>query len=346
MARSAGTAQGELIGLLAPEVPSFDDDGIIGEADARGPADVIIPAFTGAPGIQPGDQIQLVWGGQAHTLVAIPGGTEDQEHIVQASYAALYDTWKTATSGANQVANIDVLYRIVRNGLVAGTSPATTVAINLFQAGGDPDPEKPEHPNLKAALLLSASGKPNEIPVEDFDKAATITVYWYDSQTPQQELFILNDRLNVTYGGTSLSERVISAADVANKADLVLPLTADQIRNEGSGEKILKYSVTRNVAGGAENTSHSPKQPVLVSGSDELPGGGTLPDANYRPLNGNGVIGPNEIKAGVFFVTPHYLNKEVGDIISIDLVQHVDEPHPWRYTDRRDQDHVEQNRRA
>ncbi|BDM21716.1 MULTISPECIES: hypothetical protein [Pseudomonas] len=319
--------KGELTGLLAPEVPSFDDDGIIDEADARGPADVIIPAFTGTPGIQPGDQIQLVWDEQAHTLVPIPGGTEDQQHTVQASYAALYDTWKAATGGANQVANIDVLYRIVRNGLVAGTSPATTVAINLFQAGGDPDPEKPVHPNLKAALLLSASGERNEIPVEDFDKNATITVYWYDSQIPEQELFLLNDRLNVTYGSTPLTERVIGAADVANKIDLVLPLTAAQIGNEGSGEKALKYSVTRRVAGGAENTSNSPEQPVLVSGSDELPGGGTLPDASYRPLNSNGVIGPNEIKAGVWFVTPHYLNKEISDTVSIDIVQHLDENH-------------------
>lgn len=319
--------KGELKGLEAPLVPSFDDDGIINEADARGPAAVTIPAYTGTPGIQKGDQIQLVWGGQAHTLVPIPDGTEEDEHTVQADYAALYDTWKTATGGANAVAKIDVLYRIVRNTLVAGTSPATTVDINLFQVGGDPDPETPVHPNMHPALLRSASGKENEIPVEDFDKDATIIVRWHQRLMPAEDLFILNDVLKVTYGTTELDERFINATDVTNKVDLVLPLTKEQIGNEGSGEKVLKYTVTRTVAGGTENTSSSPQQSVQVSGSDELPGEGTLPDGSFYPLNDRNSIGPAQIKEGVFFVTPYYTNKEINDVIKIELVQYLGDKH-------------------
>ncbi|MBV4490603.1 hypothetical protein [Pseudomonas oryzicola] len=319
--------KGELTGLEAPQVPSFEDDGIINETDARGPAEVIIPAFTGTPGIQKGDQIQLVWGGRVHTLVPIPEDTEEEAHTVQADYAALYDTWKAATGGANMVARIDVLYRIVRNTLVAGTSPATVVDINLFQAGGDPDPEKPIHPNMHPALLTSASGKENEIPVDDFDKDATIIVRWFQRLMPTEDLFNLNDVLKVTYGKTDLPVRTITATDVANKVDLVLTLTKEQIRGEGSGEKTLKYTVTRTVAGGTENTSYSPLQPVQVSGSDELPGEGTLPEGSFTPLNDRNSIGPEQIKAGVKFVTPHYINKKTGDTIKIDLVQYMGDKH-------------------
>lgn len=318
--------KGELVGLEAPKVPSFDDDGIIDEQEARNPADVIIPAFTGTPGIEPGDQIQLVWGTTEHGLVPIPAGSEDKEHTVQADYIALYDTWKAATGGSDQVADINVLYRIVRNGLVAGTSPATSIKINLFQAGGDPGPD-PEHRNLKLPLLVAASGAHNEIKGDDYTKPASITVYWNDAQTPSEELFILGDKLNVTYGTTALTERVINAQDVAAKQDLALPLTDAQIAAEGSGDKDLKYSVTRAVEGDAENTSYSAVQNVEVAGQDELPGGGTLPDGSFVPLNGNDVIGPNEIKAGVFFITPHYDNKKNGDKITIDIVQAEDSGH-------------------
>lgn len=318
--------KGELVGLLAPEVPSYDNDGIIDEAEARTPADVKIPAFTGTPGIVAGDMIQLVWGGSAHDPVGIPAGQEDQENTVQADYIALYDTWKAATGGADQVADIDVLYHIVRKGLVAGTSPVTTVKINLFQAGGDPGPD-PEHPNLKLPLLEAASGAKNEIKGDDYTKDAKITVYWKDAQTPSQNLFILGDKLNVTYGSTALPERAITQADVDAAVDLELTLTVAQIATEGSGTKDLKYSVTRTVAGGVDNTSYSKTQDVEVAGQDELPGGGTLPDGSFKPLRSNGVIGPDQIKAGVSFVTPHYDNKKDGDTITIDIVQAEDSQH-------------------
>lgn len=318
--------KGELVGLKAPEVPSFDDDGIIDEADAREPADVKIPAFTGNPGIEAGDMIQLVWGSAAHDPVRIPAGQEDQENIVQADYMSLYDTWKIATGGANRVADIDVRYHIVRNGLVAGTSPATQIKINLFQAGGEPGPD-PEHPNLKLPLLTADSGATNEIKGDDYTKNARITVYWKDAQLPSQDLFIVGDKLNVTYGNTALPERAITQADVDAAIDLELTLTVAQIAAEGSGIKDLKYSVTRTVQGNVDNTSYSKTQNVEVAGKDELPGGGTLPDGSFKPLNSNGVIGPNEIKAGVYFVTPHYDNKKDGDTITIDIVQAEDSQH-------------------
>lgn len=317
--------KGQIDDLEAPEMPA-NDDGIINEADARGPVDVIIPGHTA---LQPGDAVMVEWGDIKLTAVSIPPGEEGNDPLmtVKAPYAALYDTWKKATNGANAVADIDVRYYIMRNGLSAGRSPATPIRINLFQAGGDPDPVLPEHPNLKAAQLRSAGGSQNEIPVEDYSQNATITVAWYDRQATPGEVFLLNDRLNVKYANTALAERIISAGDVSNKVDLVFTLTAAQIGAEGSGTNVLQYTITRAVTGGTENTSLSPPQDVIVKGSDELPGEGILPIGSYTPINDRGAIGPAEARQGVKFVTPHYINKAVGDTITLDIVQTAGVPH-------------------
>ncbi|MNJ28296.1 hypothetical protein D3C77_228290 [compost metagenome] len=310
--------KGELDDLLAPEVPANDNDGIINEEEARAPADVIIP---GNARLQAGDTVMVDWGGVRLTAVAIPVGGV----TVQAPYAALYDTWKKAVGGApggaNAVADIDVSYIIIRNGLAAGRSPVTPVRINLFQAGGDPDPETPVHPNLKEAVLTSASGKQNEIPIEDFTEAATITVPWLPRTTPPTAVFLLGDKLDVTYGGTVLEQYTITASDVANQRDLVRPLTAAQIAGEGSGTKVLTYKITRAVVGGIENTSQAPSQNVEVRGNDQLPGNGKLEVGRFFPLNRFNAIGPEQIRDGVTFETPHYVNKAIGDKITINIVQ-------------------------
>lgn len=311
--------KGQIDDLEAPEVPA-NDDGIINEADARGPVDVIIPGHTA---LLPGDAVMVEWGDIKLTAVNIPPGEEGNDPLmtIKAPYAALYDTWKMATNGANAVADIDVRYYIMRNGLAAGQSPVTSIRINLFQAGGDPDPVLPEHPNLKAAQLESAGGSQNEIPVEDYSQNAAITVAWYDRQATPGEVFLLNDRVNVKYANTALAEYTISAADVSNKADLVFTLSAAQIGVEGSGTKVLQYTITRSVTGGTENTSLSPPQDVIVRGSDVLPGEGSLEDGSYTPLNAQGAIGPEQARQGVKFVTPYYTNKAVGDTITLDIVQ-------------------------
>ncbi|WP_191833242.1 hypothetical protein [Pseudomonas fluorescens] len=312
--------EGQLTDLLPPVVPANDNDGIINEAEARGPADVIIP---GNARLQPGDTVMVDWGGVRFTEVAIPvaGVT------VQAPYAALYDTWRAAVvtkpedPPVNAIADIDVSYIIIRNGLAAGRSPVTPVRINLFQAGGDPDPETPVHPNLKEAVLTSASGQENVIPIEDFDQPATITVPWFSRTNPTTAVFLLGDRLNLKYGATNLAQYTISATDVGNQTNLVRPLLAAEIAAEGSGTKVLQYTITRAVAGGIENTSLAPPQNVEVRGSDQLPGNGKLKDGRFFPLNRFNAIGPEQIRDGVTFETPHYVNKAIGDEITINIVQ-------------------------
>ncbi|WP_342622858.1 hypothetical protein [Pseudomonas alkylphenolica] len=310
--------KGELDDLLAPVVPANDNDGIINEAEARGPADVEIP---GNARLQPGDTVMVDWGGVRFTEVAIPvaGVT------VQAPYAALYDTWKAAVGGApggaNAVADIDVSYIIIRNGLSAGQSPVTPVRINLFQAGGDPDPEVPVHPNLREASLIAKSGAENVIIGEDFFEDASIRVPWFSRSDARAAVFLLDDILEVKYGATDLAPYTITATDVANQRDLVRVLTVAEIAAEGSGTKILQYTITRKVAGGIENKSFAPGQNIQVVGNDLLPGNGKLEDGRFFPLNRFNAIGPEQIRDGVTFETPHYVNKAIGDKITINIVQ-------------------------
>ncbi|MCU7239011.1 hypothetical protein [Pseudomonas peradeniyensis] len=314
--------KGELTGLLAPQIAAHND-GLIIDAEAREPLELVVPAHPGPPKIQPGDMIELVWGDAVHGLVAIPGGEEGNPQTLYPSYAALYDTWKKTTAGANLVASIDVFYRIIRNGIVAGTSAITTVAVNLFQVGGDPnpDPEDPVHPNLRPPYLETASKKYNEIPSDEFDQDATIYIPLYDRTFPPRKVLEEGDKVSVIYGAIAFPVRIVTEQEADGTADLQFTLTAAQIAQEGSGSKPLYFMVTRAITGGAENTSLSYEQPITVHGNDELPGEGSLEDGKYIPLNASGRITKDEINRGVKFITPHYANKKPGNRISIELYQ-------------------------
>ncbi|MCP8632299.1 hypothetical protein PUR31_00375 [Pseudomonas mosselii] len=321
--------KGELKGLLAPLIAAHTD-GLIIDAEAREPLELVVPAHTGTPAIQPGDKIELVWGDAVHELVPIPGGEEGNPQTLYPSYAALYDTWKKETAGANLVASIDVFYRIIRNGIVAGTSQITTVAVNLFQVGGDPnpDPEDPVHPNLRPPYLETASKQYNEIPSEEFDQDATIYIPLYDRKFPPRKVLEKDDKVLVFYGEIKFPVRTVTEQEANGTDDLRFPLTADQIAQEGSGTKPLHFLVTRAITGGKENTSRSYEQPITVHGNDELPGEGSLDDGRYFPVRASdGWITKEQIALGVKFITPHYANKKPGDTISIELYQAAGRSH-------------------
>ncbi len=320
--------KGELKGLLAPLIAAHND-GLIIDAEARAPLELVVPAHPGPPAIQKGDEIELVWGDAVHERVPIPDGEEGNPQTLYPSYAALYDTWKKATAGDNLVASIDVFYRIIRNDIVAGTSLTTTVAVNLFQVGGDPnpDPEDPVHPNLRPPYLETASKKYNEIPSDEFDQDATIYIPLYDRKFPPRKVLEKDDKVSVFYGAIAFPVRTVTEQEADGTADLEFTLTASHIAQEGSGTKALYFLVTRAIVGGSENTSLSYEQPITVHGNDELPGEGSLDDGEYTPLNASGRITGDEIKQGVKFITPHYANKKPSDTISIELYQAVGGTH-------------------
>jgi hypothetical protein len=325
--------KGAITDLATPLVPAYDDDDdgkeLIDEADSRkeGGLDVVIPANGN---IKAGDQAMLLWDGIEVGPVTIPDPTAEPLITIGVSYAAISDAWVTAGGGADEAKPATVSYRVLRNGLNAG-EPATpaTVSVNLHQAGGeDPDPETPENENFVVALLKSASATAPEddniIPPSDFDKDAAITVPWFlaDGTTPG---FIAGDVLRVVYGTTPLPEVTISAEMVTAAIAIPLTLTAAIIGGEGSGPNIsLQYSVVRKLAIGGPNESKSPVQPIKVSGTDELPGGGVLPALEVPEAVGTIPGEPNrlailrfEARDGTDFVIPAYKNQDPADTITL-----------------------------
>lgn len=204
----------------------------------------------------------------------------------------------------------------MRNGLPAGDSPETSVSVNLFQPGGDPDPGKPEHPKLIAPSVQSDTGPVNTIPVEDAGKDALVIIPWYNNETTPEEVFLAGDDVVVYYGTASLPVHTVSAAEGGAKADLNITLPASVITAEGSGDLQVWYTVSRAVQGGSVNTVLSPSQTVTVVGKDTLPGGQNgLTEGDFLPVNARGVIGKSEADAGVKFWIPQYVNQAIGDRI-------------------------------
>ncbi|MBC3438127.1 hypothetical protein HU735_22145 [Pseudomonas sp. BW16M2] len=312
---------GELTNLPAPEVAD-SNDGIINDEEARNPLEVIIPAYSDKP-ILPGDAIELIWGDAQHEPLPIPDGEEGARLPMYPDYAALYDTWKAQSQGRDETARITVSYRIIRQGMVAGTSAGLDVVINLHQVGGDPEPEVPTHPNLRPAVLMSWSGQLNYIPKDDYDKDARLFVPWFDRHSPTAPVLIENDVVRLRYGTHAFLPRTVSAADVGKKVDLEFALTADLIAGQGGGTQALTYEVERPVQGPTHNTSKGPAQPVLVDADEQLPGDGDLGEGEYAPLKSACCIVPTDLENGkiVYFVTPPYKHKRPGDLIEIDLVQ-------------------------
>lgn len=312
---------GELTNLPAPEVAD-SADGIINDEEARKPLEVIIPAYSDKP-ILPGDAIELIWSDAHHEPLPIPDGEEGARLPIYPDYAALYDTWKAQSQGHDETARITVSYRIIREGMVAGTSAGLDVVINLHQVGGDPEPEVPTHPNLRPAVLMSWSGQLNYIPKDDYAKDARLFVPWFDRHSPTAPVLIEDDVVRLSYGTYAFPPRTVSDADVGKKADLEFALTADLIAEQAGGTQALVYEVERPVQGPTHNTSQGPVQPVLVDADEQLPGDGDLGEGEYAPLKSACCIIPADLEDGkiVYFVTPPYKHKRSGDLIEIDLVQ-------------------------
>ncbi|MDR6935572.1 hypothetical protein [Luteibacter sp. 3190] len=317
-----------------PGVPAYDDDDdstdpkLIDEADARNPAGlaVVIPANSE---LLKDDTIDVLWGGSAKVgPVAVTNPAAST--TVYVPYPAILAEWNGTAAGGDTVVDVAVSYEVRRGGLLAGTSAPHPVKVNLYSAGGvDPDPETPEHGNLVLPTLMSdsatGSGDANKIPVEDFDKPATVTVPWFRTDGTTA-VFALDDILIVNYAGQDMNDRVIAQPDVDAEADIDVTLPVAAIDAGGSGPAIpLLYKVRRKLAAGGANDALSPTQPVEVHGTDEEPGGGDPLDACDAPeaLGGDPkdparrIISPVQAKDGVDFIIPEYKNQKRTDLVTL-----------------------------
>ncbi|URL60064.1 hypothetical protein IM816_08275 [Luteibacter flocculans] len=315
-----------LTDLIKPGVPAFDDDAdvpLIDEADARKPGglEVIIP---GNPSLSSTDQIEVQWGSRIATRVPAQTGTEI---TVLLPYAIVSDEWHSGGAPADEARAVDVSYTVYRNTISRGRSPAHTVEVNLFVAGGkDPDPETPENENLTRPTLAASSGAENEISGPDFEEDATVTVPWLLEGSLTATPFVEGDILTVRYGSVDLTPRPITDADVTAAVDINdIVLNNAAIKTVGSGTVPLSYRIARSLTSGGSNEDYSPPQDVLVKGSDELPGGGnplpvgSIPEADgtYPDDPTRQLISRKEAVDGTEFIIPAYVNQKPGDAITV-----------------------------
>jgi len=307
---------GAITDLDAPLVPDADD-GLINYADGLKPTYATIP---GNVGIKAGDLVLLTIGGTELSGVIVPSNGEAGTPLMDITipFNTLYAEWAALTSGANQKVTIPISYTVVRNNITAGTSPSTNVPTNLHVPGGTPGPD-PVHQSLKAPTVVADSGAINVISIDDSDKDAVVVVPWFNSESPAKPVFLLGDTVTVVWGNERLANYPVSAADVNNPKDLNITLPAEVIKQVGAGEITVFYEVSRdlNDAGDGSNVVRSPNQNVLVASKAELPGGENgLAAGSYAPVNSLTAIGPAEIRRGITFTLPVYVNQKVGDKVT------------------------------
>ena len=308
--------------ILAPLVP-LADDGLITDADARTPVRVDIPAFTNA---RAGDEIIVHWGNQISDPGALTAADLVNDPLIgiELSYALIFD----AGNGS-----IPVTYDISRGGVRVGTSPPTTVNVDLTLAPGpDPDPETPEHENLVQLTVISDSGagEQNVIPPKDYREDAIAVIPWLAKDGT--DFYLEDDRVQLFWNGLEVlgTPYDVLAQDVTDKVDLRFTVPSTIITTEPVGEIPVTYTVARDVGTGQENTALAPAQTVLVTSPDALPGKGVIDAPTFPVLNVNQAIGLNELldgpngKYNPVRTRTDYDNVSVGDTVELFFVGYDD----------------------
>src|SRR5690606_21947785 len=114
----------------------------------------------------------------------------------------------------------------------------------------------------------------------------------------------------------------VSSTDVGNGKDLTTPVPANVIQTLGSGRMPIHYVASRTSAINpgetpVTNSAISVSTMVTVESASDFPGGGKdLPLPVFKTTDRKGITYANA-EAGVAISTPYYINKNVGDEVTI-----------------------------
>lgn len=307
---------GAITDLAPPTVPLNDDDGVINYSDTQTPVSVVIP---GNILILEGDAIVVNWGGiKLQAALVGPGHVGlDPLFEVLVPYSTIQSSWKGGTT------SVDVTYEVFRGGLRLGEAIApATVNVNLDTPGGtDPDPTTPIQERLNLLNVQSASGQMNVIPPEDSDKNATAIIPFFNRDN--QPTFKLGDEIEIIWnGGIAHNWRPVTSNEISDEDDILLTIPAATV-GSASGNVPVSYRVRRQIPNtSAYNVVQSDDQTVEVTAKDTLPGGGDpLPDSEFTARDAKDSILGTQIDEdnGTPLKIPYYINKALGDKISISL---------------------------
>jgi len=296
--------------LDAPIVPDegATGDGTIYDASARPVLHVEIPPYVGAA---EGHAIRLRIGAfvmDDFPLLASDLGNDPLLKI-DVPYAAFAPA---AEPPVTWVFDKDVSYAVIANGLES-PSAVNAVHFNLEIPGApdpdpepdpDPDPGEPENPNdsLLPPVLTGDSGKPNEIPVEDGPKPATITVKWKDKDGA--DALKVDDVVQAMLDGAAYGPaHTILAAEADN--DIAIAIPEANPGNAHEGLEKLYCDITRTLDATEQVTVATPAAEVTFVTESQLPGAGQPLRTSFfvaaagRPryvINGSDIIGDDGAK--------------------------------------------------
>ncbi|MDU8362606.1 hypothetical protein [Pseudomonas syringae group sp. J309-1] len=229
--------------------------------------------------------------------------------------------------------NIGVGYEVhAANGTPPVPSPLQYINVDLETPGGivDPDPDKPEHPNMRGPQLLSdfAGSQPNIITAPAFASPAKLTVFRAGAINSALPIWKLGDVISFYWGADHTDDPVDVDIDASNETtDIVIPIPATMIRDNGPGSAIpLYYVITRELRPGHFVTAQSLVTLLQVTSPDALPGGPNDLVAAYFPQAVSGgtykVIQHDVGHAGTTLQIPTrgVLHVQKGDFISVDFV--------------------------
>ncbi len=275
----------QLPALDAPLVPEADD-GLITYNDANPSVGVAIPTYDGASA---GDSIVLSWGAArlAPYVLTPADAINDPLVTLEVPYAIV----RQEGDG-----NINVRYQMSRAGQPPITSGDTPVEVNLTTPGGpdpDPNPELPEHGNIKAPTIKCGTSPDNTITPGDFgkDAVAIITRPGVDNKP----IWLVDDVIQLHWQNISNPELTPVTVTVSNEpANINYPIPFTGVIDQtGSGEFDVYFTLTRELPASPNPvpvTVRSPIQRVRVTAGAELPGDGnplnqaSFPDANSRNI--------------------------------------------------------------
>lgn len=320
--------------LVAPTVPAYDNDAVdplIDEADARGVANagfiVVVPWNVG---LEATDTILLSLGTQ--NAGPVPIGPDGDDMQILFPYAGSQAVWVAgSTNGTlDQRVPADVTYTVIRGAASAGTSPAHPVELNLYQKAIDPDPETPANERLEAPVVVSASGKRDEIPAEDFGKDGFVEIVKRTDVNfpPRDDSLEEGDTLNIYYDSQpSFAYTVPPLGDMTEP--LKIPLDKAVIEAGGSGDAVpVWYEVVHALTDGGTNINLSPTKTIVVSGTDTQPGGGHLAAGDFPDKLASGFIPENPYHyTATRFTIPTYSNRDPDDKIDLHFELYYGDTH-------------------
>ncbi|MFJ4347209.1 hypothetical protein [Pseudomonas sp. NPDC089401] len=267
--------------LLPPLVPEADD-GLVTYNDANPDVGVDIPDY---PGAAVADQIVVSWGGTE--LPAYPLQASDIGNDPLVTILAPYATVALVGGGA-----VDVSYVMKRAGQPDVPSGPTTVQVNLTTPGGpdpDPNPDLPEHGNIKVPTLKVGISPDNTITPDDFTNSRPGQITIHRGGVDNNPIWLVDDVIQVYLNETTddtpaLPPLTVTVANEPGDITVAVPFTG-VIENLPSGVVDMFFTLTRMLPATPNSvpvTVRSPIQPVTVSAGGDLPGGGNpLDEAGF-----------------------------------------------------------------